>query len=243
MVVILVLFSLSIVGTLISGLFAVAYGVNAYTTYTTVRTQAFDGVQHLLNVKTVFTGLSAHPTGFLDVNKLQRAQREFQAARQNFQQVQYTLDHAQVIAAVNQYLPQYQPQIVAVHAISQIGIDVSDIGHQLIDTADKLAPTFRGSLLNNTSHQPLVTTATLDLVRTSIDYLLPRLYDIQTQSSKFSLSSLPVSVSAHQRDQLTQLIQAIPQAETDLRSEEHTSELQSHSDLVCRLLLEKKKIK
>src|SRR5437588_8112282 len=26
----------------------------------------------------------------------------------------------------------------------------------------------------------------------------------------------------------------------DLRSEEHTSELQSHSDLVCRLLLEKK---
>src|SRR5438034_5379030 len=28
---------------------------------------------------------------------------------------------------------------------------------------------------------------------------------------------------------------------TILRSEEHTSELQSHSDLVCRLLLEKKK--
>src|SRR5215204_7582279 len=27
----------------------------------------------------------------------------------------------------------------------------------------------------------------------------------------------------------------------DVRSEEHTSELQSHSDLVCRLLLEKKK--
>src|SRR5437588_3150407 len=26
------------------------------------------------------------------------------------------------------------------------------------------------------------------------------------------------------------------------RSEEHTSELQSHSDLVCRLLLEKKKV-
>src|SRR5947207_12142609 len=28
----------------------------------------------------------------------------------------------------------------------------------------------------------------------------------------------------------------------DQRSEEHTSELQSHSDLVCRLLLEKKKV-
>src|SRR5947207_6985529 len=30
-------------------------------------------------------------------------------------------------------------------------------------------------------------------------------------------------------------------ASSGLRSEEHTSELQSHSDLVCRLLLEKKK--
>src|SRR5438034_3736932 len=32
-----------------------------------------------------------------------------------------------------------------------------------------------------------------------------------------------------------------PRRRTDSRSEEHTSELQSHSDLVCRLLLEKKK--
>src|SRR5436190_13400588 len=32
-------------------------------------------------------------------------------------------------------------------------------------------------------------------------------------------------------------------AREDGRSEEHTSELQSHSDLVCRLLLEKKKNK
>src|SRR5438034_10803605 len=31
-------------------------------------------------------------------------------------------------------------------------------------------------------------------------------------------------------------------AQVGTRSEEHTSELQSHSDLVCRLLLEKKKL-
>src|SRR5438034_10625248 len=35
----------------------------------------------------------------------------------------------------------------------------------------------------------------------------------------------------------------LPQLINVLRSEEHTSELQSHSDLVCRLLLEKKKKK
>src|SRR5438034_11452291 len=32
-----------------------------------------------------------------------------------------------------------------------------------------------------------------------------------------------------------------PRPPAEERSEEHTSELQSHSDLVCRLLLEKKK--
>src|SRR5438132_13821761 len=33
----------------------------------------------------------------------------------------------------------------------------------------------------------------------------------------------------------------LPAPAATIRSEEHTSELQSHSDLVCRLLLEKKK--
>src|SRR5436190_14134060 len=45
----------------------------------------------------------------------------------------------------------------------------------------------------------------------------------------------PVSVSARYRRV------ACSQSSTGRRSEEHTSELQSHSDLVCRLLLEKKK--
>src|SRR5438132_4691427 len=40
---------------------------------------------------------------------------------------------------------------------------------------------------------------------------------------------------------LQQLRRAAQPAERVFRSEEHTSELQSHSDLVCRLLLEKKK--
>src|SRR5438034_7490348 len=36
------------------------------------------------------------------------------------------------------------------------------------------------------------------------------------------------------------LLQILFSNEPTVRSEEHTSELQSHSDLVCRLLLEKK---
>src|SRR5260221_5600919 len=42
---------------------------------------------------------------------------------------------------------------------------------------------------------------------------------------------------------LVGMIASIVKAKATVRSEEHTSELQSHSDLVCRLLLEKKKNK
>src|SRR5690349_22783416 len=38
-------------------------------------------------------------------------------------------------------------------------------------------------------------------------------------------------------------VRRVGRAETPMRSEEHTSELQSRRDLVCRLLLEKKKQK
>src|SRR5438034_5974708 len=44
-----------------------------------------------------------------------------------------------------------------------------------------------------------------------------------------------------QRPDVRQVVSLVRVA--DERSEEHTSELQSHSDLVCRLLLEKKKKK
>src|SRR5437588_8776274 len=47
-------------------------------------------------------------------------------------------------------------------------------------------------------------------------------------------------------EQMQQISPIIDHAASQLktkRSEEHTSELQSHSDLVCRLLLEKKKNK
>src|SRR5260221_14206508 len=48
------------------------------------------------------------------------------------------------------------------------------------------------------------------------------------------------SAETNGRDK-TFLVRLSANAAAKARSEEHTSELQSHSDLVCRLLLEKKK--
>src|SRR5438034_3762822 len=50
----------------------------------------------------------------------------------------------------------------------------------------------------------------------------------------------PLAVRAERLDKMGSTVHGPKLAV--IRSEEHTSELQSHSDLVCRLLLEKKKL-
>jgi hypothetical protein len=202
-----------LVSIIIPATYAVNYGFNAYTTYNALRNSAYSGMQHLLNVKTIFTGLKSHPTGYLDPTKLHHAQKEFTAAQQDFSQLQYTLDHADVIQTVTQFLPQYRTQITTARAASQIGMDVATIGTKLVQTALVLAPSFHGSLLSSSSH-PLVTPATLTLIGSTIDYMLPLLNDIQLQSRQVDINALPVS--ANSRAQFAQLLQALPQATTDL---------------------------
>src|SRR5258708_33231869 len=57
--------------------------------------------------------------------------------------------------------------------------------------------------------------------------------------------ALPIFRTRHRRRGVPRRREAFatvqPDTDTDLRSEEHTSELQSPDHLVCRLLLEKKK--
>ncbi len=208
-----ILLAVLLLGILIPIGLAISYGISAYTTYTSLRGQAESGVQHLLNVKTIFTGVKTHPSGFFDTGKLSRAQQEFVAARVDFQQVENQLDHTGIIQSITTYFPQYLTQVHTARAVSQVGIDVSNIGQQLTTTALFLAPAFRGPLLTDTS-KPLITQGMLDLVGATIDGILPLLADIQTQSHVISLDALPVS--AQQRAQLLQLLQALPQAQADL---------------------------
>jgi Protein of unknown function (DUF4012) len=192
---------------------AAGYGISAYQTYNALRNQAHSAVQHLLTVKTIFTGVKTHPSGFLDTTKLHRAQKELAASFQDFQHLRYTLDHTPIINTITSYAPQYTTQVNTARAASQIGMDVSSIGQKLVNTAEVLAPTFRGPLLTDTQ-KPLVTAAMLDLVGTTIDTIMPRLNDIQTQAHMVSLDSLPLN--SQQRDQFVQLIELVPQAKADL---------------------------
>ena len=195
-------------GIIIPLLVTVSYGIGAYVTYSTLRTYANSGVQHLLNVKTLFAEAKTHPAGVLDARNLSQAGVEFSAAHTDFIQMQATLDHSSLLDTVLQYLPQYRPQVTTVRAASQIGIDLAAIGQQLTTLAQRLAPRFRSPLLSN-SLLPLITSADFVLIRSTLERLLPLLADIENQSHSLSLDTLPLS--AHQRDQIMQFMQLLPQ--------------------------------
>ena len=208
-----ILLAILLLGILVPIVVAIGYGISGYSTYNNIRSHAESGVQHLLNVKNIFTGVKTHPTGFLDNNKLSRSRQEFVAASIDFQQVDYKIDHTSLIQTITTYFPQYITPVRSARAVSQVGIDISVIGLQITATALTLAPAFRGSLLT-ASTKPLITQQMIDLVGATINEMLPRLNDIQTQSHFISLDSLPVS--EQQRNQLQQLLQALPLIQTDL---------------------------
>src|SRR5215211_4252745 len=89
------------------------------------------------------------------------------------------------------------------------------------------------------------------------DVLASPLFDAALRGAIVLLVALVLTVLLHRRSAATRhaiwagaiaaqillLALAVWGPRWRVRSEEHTSELQSHSDLVCRLLLEKKKNK
>src|SRR5438034_5592037 len=83
-------------------------------------------------------------------------------------------------------------------------------------------------------------TATTEIYTLSLHDALP----ISSQSVDRITAELQDGVMKTRLQPIRTAWAAFPRVVRDLalaRSEEHTSELQSHSDLVCRLLLEKKK--
>src|SRR5438132_8118223 len=71
------------------------------------------------------------------------------------------------------------------------------------------------------------------LFRSDLTYVIPK------EGSTIWIDNVAVPKSAKHVDSAYRFLNFC--LEPKRRSEEHTSELQSHSDLVCRLLLEKKK--
>src|SRR5438132_8265472 len=73
----------------------------------------------------------------------------------------------------------------------------------------------------------------------SLYSIIDQLVYFYRSSAKTGIGWVSAHANAHEPERVGR---RLPRAtRSGSRSEEHTSELQSHSDLVCRLLLEKKK--
>jgi hypothetical protein len=201
------------VGIVVPLLLTAIFGISAYATYSTLRSEASSGFQHLLSVRTIFTGARSNPGGMLDSGKLTHAEQQFVAARTDFTHARDLIDQSAVIHVVTQYLPQYRSRVMSARAASQIGIDVANIGQQLTTTALTFAPRFHGPLLR-AAKTPLVTPADIALIGRTINAILPPLGDIVVQSHHISLADLPLSV--RQRQQMQQYLQLLPQLEQAL---------------------------
>src|SRR5699024_11699043 len=97
---------------------------------------------------------------------------------------------------------------------------------------------------NTTARDALVRTPAGVVSRRGLDRFFSLAPDSRAEAVRFLTlpcgNTLPEAAGPHARS-LGQRIPAREREESDSRSEEHTSELQSRFDLVCRLLLEKKK--
>src|SRR2546430_13482230 len=89
-------------------------------------------------------------------------------------------------------------------------------------------------------------TATTEIYTLSLHDALPISASIHERPARFasklrSMASIIVRARARSARAKVSRTNGLPSASPSTRSEEHTSELQSQSNLVCRLLLEKKK--
>src|SRR5206468_1297047 len=119
--------------------------------------------------------------------------------------------------------------------IKQMEAAVASQGNALAEQAAKLRQLVA-------EEQSLI--AQINTMRQSEQDLLKRVADADNDchSLKQHIEALSAKATAYaeEENQLRMRLVNFEAAEEDQRSEEHTSELQSRSDLVCRLLLEKK---
>jgi hypothetical protein len=180
----------------------------------TIYSQAKGGIQHVMNVKNLFTGAGGHASNLLDVNKLNQAQQELEAAHSDFLQLSNNLDQDGLIGLASGLFPQ---QIQTIRSLSHIGVDATDIGVHLIGTGKTLAPLFRNPI-TQASSQPLITQNVMDLLKANIDYLLPYLDRMIPYTHNLDISVLPIS--EQQKQQIMTLLPLLPQARSDIAQAE-----------------------
>ncbi|HLG76637.1 MAG TPA: DUF4012 domain-containing protein, partial [Ktedonobacteraceae bacterium] len=175
-------------------------GVNAYILYSHARS----GIQHLTNIQSIYSGLHANNTGYLNADRLHRTQQELDSAHEDFMQIRDSLDEDVVISGVGLLAPS---QVSTLRSLAHIGVDATEMGQHFMGAIIKAAPGIHEPILAASS-EPILTTQAFDLLHTALKQSLPLLKDMDEQSRGISVDVLPLS--DHQRKQLTEILPVIP---------------------------------
>jgi len=180
---------------LLSLLIPIGMGIAAYSAYTSIKGVALDGVDQLMNVKTLLPVSKSDPLAALDPNKLQQANLELSRAQGDFLKLQQLADRPDIQNAIQQYAPQFGSKLGMARHLVQVGIDVTRMGNELIGVAMLGAGILHSSPLATGSTRPLITANDISNIEGAMLHTLYYINDIKTQMSQVSLNQLPISTS------------------------------------------------
>lgn len=205
--------SLAVLLALIVGLLPpVGAALAAYSAYSNVKGLAEDGVRHLMNVKDLLTLDKSNPLAALEADKLQRARQEFRQAGADFLQLQQLVERTDVRDAIQSFAPEYASSLDMARHLVQVALDVSRMGEEMSGVGLLAASIIHGSpLSSNDKSKPLLTAQDVTTVQGSLVHALYYIGDIEEQMRAVDLKQLPI-LNAHQREQITSIVKALPQA-------------------------------
>ncbi len=183
-------------------------GLAAYSIYTNVRGVALDGVNHLLNVKNLITISKSDPLAALNAKKLQQAQIEFKLAQGDFVQLQDLTDRSDILAALQEFSPDYANKLLMARHLIRVALDVTQMGQEVSGVAIMGAGLIHSSPLANGVTKPLVSVADIASIDGAIIHALYYINDIRVQMSQVRMSDVPISDK--QKAQLTSLLVQLP---------------------------------
>lgn len=196
----------------LSLLIPVGAGIAAYSAYTSIKSIAMDGVNHLMNVKTLLPVSKSDPTAVLNLKNLQQANVEFTQAQGDFLQLQQLVDRQDVQSLIQQFAPQYSSKLGMAQNLLQVGIDVTRMGSELMNVAMLGANILHGSPLASGSTKPLITVNDISNIEGTMLHALYYIQDIKAQMSQVVLNQLPISLS--QQKLITSAMALLPKAQS-----------------------------
>ncbi len=189
-------------------------GLAAYNAYSNVNALAHDGLNHLLDVRSLLPVSKSDPTAALNVTKLQQARVDFQDAQSDFEQLQQLINHPDVQSAVTQFAPQYVNKLNMARRLVQVALDISNMGEELTGVGLIAANIVHSSPLAAGSAKPLISVADITAIEAAITHTLYYIGDIRSQMSQVSVNELPFSAS--QKAQLASLMIQLPNIENTI---------------------------